>query len=1270
MKNKVTEHFDKDNTLMSVSHESEFSKEIKKIFKEYHPQKILETGTYLGMGTTRSIYDAIQEAEIKDVNFHTVEVNPEFYQQALANVFDYDQTGTVIVHNGLSVPRNLLPSKEEIETITIKAIEDEEIFVDHDEIDRVKKYYDETNFSIVEDDLIGKILKEFNYEPDFVLLDSAGHMGKIEFDYTISLIKKKCIIALDDVNHVKHYQSLKLIKSDERFEILHESDEKFGFVIVSFTPAENEVKIPNPAKAEFPQNTIAIGRVEHIGDIIACEPVARYLKKENPEAYLVWVVNEQYADIFEANPYIDEVYTVKCLTEWLYLRDSGIFKQTYDLHLPDRVCPSCLIKLPKENDSSGVKLSNYFNYGGLLQAFSLTAGLPPLTDAPQLYIPETIKIEIDNYNLPSEYVVMHCKSNESVKNWNDEKWIELAKKIQTEFGLDIVEIGLNSVLQKSDEIEFTNLCGQLTVNETAEVIRRAKVFIGIDSMGGHIANAAEVFGIILMGSYKNFRIYNPYSGKYGKGENCILLDSPTGNVKHITVENVLGEFEKALLTVSGSNKELEYHPKRKFEDKIKNFLAEKDFRYLTVYLPQYHPIPENDEWWGKGFTEWSNVAKAKPLFPGHYQPHVPSELGFYDLRLDEVRKEQAKLASEYAIEGFIYYQYWFNGKLLLEKPLEMLHANPTIDKKFCVAWANENWTKRWDGKEKEILQEQTYGGLKDAVNHFFYMLPFFNDNRYIRIEGKPVYLIYRPMQIPKVEEFIEIWNKLAKTAGLGGIYFIAMKSAFEQLPKNFWREKGFNNELVFQPGTGKINKLNVWKELNEFGADEHVNTQAIVVDYEKASNLMMHEITEKDDVFGVVIPSWDNTPRRAKVGAYILKNSTPEKFGKWLEYETERILNREKDKRLLIINAWNEWAEGNHLEPDFKWGRGYLRETYLQFARGHFKLARRFLLNGNFEKAREVLIRGFLHLSRIKAAIIHAVNSGVPEIETHLDKDFANFHFLAAVIFPEKAEFHIKKSLKHNPAFIPSVLLAYPAFLKANERQLLERMFFKFATLNFGKFEKSFGDFFKKTGAENESEYFYRQHLNVFDGQEETITFEKEDSQILEITVNSYGENYFSQIVNNYETAQKWLEAEKLVKKGLTDKAKELLLEILGTNDSIPEIFISLAELLKKDLPSEALILLQKALAIDPTNYSARKKITEVYFNLQDYRNAAVNIRKLLDEIPTDTELLRLMAEIQILAEQYDEAVKFLKIILHHEPGNEYAKQRMVEINQEKALLA
>jgi len=355
-------------------------------------------------------------------------------------------------------------------------------------------------------------------------------------------------------------------------------------------------------------------------------------------------------------------------------------------------------------------------------------------------------------------------------------------------------------------------------------------------------------------------------------------------------------------------------------------MTQSKIRPIAFYLPQYHPIPENDEWWGKGFTEWTNVTKAKPLFKGHEQPKLPGELGFYDLRVAEVREHQAALAREYGIEGFMYWHYWFAGKRILERPFQEVLKSGKPDFPFCLGWANETWSGIWHGMPDRILMEQTYPGLDDYESHFYAILPAFQDSRYIVVEGKPLFFVYRPFNIPDCSLFIETWRRLAEKNGLNGIYFIG----FSGTPDNEYSkllELGFDGVYSQRIGEAKrsIDKkfLNRLKRKLGYKSIQKEYTSKGVYTYEDMIKNFTKPNDAKSNMYPMLMPNWDNSPRSGR-NSMILKNSTPEVFRKHLNTVLEVVKEKPKEHRIIFIKSWNEWAEGNYLEPDINYGRKYL----------------------------------------------------------------------------------------------------------------------------------------------------------------------------------------------------------------------------------------------------------------------------------------------------------------------------------------------------------
>jgi lipopolysaccharide biosynthesis protein len=353
----------------------------------------------------------------------------------------------------------------------------------------------------------------------------------------------------------------------------------------------------------------------------------------------------------------------------------------------------------------------------------------------------------------------------------------------------------------------------------------------------------------------------------------------------------------------------------------------QSLRAIAFYLPQYHPIPENDEWWGRGFTEWRNVAQAKPSFPGHYQPHLPGDLGFYDLRLSEVREAQAELARHHGIHGFCYYHYWFNGREILERPFNEVLTSGKPDFPFCLCWANENWTRIWDGGEDQVLLQQHYGAEDDRA-HIRALMPAFADARYIRVGGRPLFLVYRTELLPDPRRTADIWREEVSKAGLGDLYLARVENFDGRVDP---RKIGFDGAVEFAPHGTHVGKIKFRGPIHRLLARVGVLPNAYVHSQVANYRAMMLGMLAKPDPaftrFRCVTPMWDNTARR-RTGAHIYVGSTPKLYETWLAELARRTIDKfPPEERIVFINAWNEWAEGCHLEPDLKWGHQYLDST-------------------------------------------------------------------------------------------------------------------------------------------------------------------------------------------------------------------------------------------------------------------------------------------------------------------------------------------------------
>jgi lipopolysaccharide biosynthesis protein len=364
------------------------------------------------------------------------------------------------------------------------------------------------------------------------------------------------------------------------------------------------------------------------------------------------------------------------------------------------------------------------------------------------------------------------------------------------------------------------------------------------------------------------------------------------------------------------------------ESLARNRRRAADLRVLAFYLPQYHPIRENDEWWGSGFTEWTNVATAPSRFNGHDQPHVPTELGYYDLRVPEVRAAQAELARAHGIDGFVYYHYWFNGHRLLERPFQEVLDSGQPDFPFALCWANENWTRVWDGGSTDLLLEQSYSESDDRT-HIQSLLEAFADPRCVRVDGRPLFLVYRVGLLPNPRRTAEIWREEATRAGIGDLYLLKVDSFPEEVGVNP-ASVGFDGAVGGIPDDRLLGTPLRWGKrwglTRRLGLTERFWGDNKVFPYQRAVDTALTDPDRGYDVHPCVVPGWDNSSRRRQGGARVLRDSTPERYAVWL---TE-MLRRESESngpQLVFINAWNEWAEGNHLEPDRRWGRAYLEAT-------------------------------------------------------------------------------------------------------------------------------------------------------------------------------------------------------------------------------------------------------------------------------------------------------------------------------------------------------
>lgn len=359
-------------------------------------------------------------------------------------------------------------------------------------------------------------------------------------------------------------------------------------------------------------------------------------------------------------------------------------------------------------------------------------------------------------------------------------------------------------------------------------------------------------------------------------------------------------------------------------------------KIIAFYLPQFHEIPENNAWWGDGFTEWVNVKSAKPLFPGHNQPRVPLNGNYYNLLDDSVKQWQVDLANQYGVYGFCFYHYWFGGKLLLEKPVEQFLRNKSLNIHYCICWANEHWTNAWSGKNTKVLIEQHYGTEKEWEEHFNYLLPFFQDSRYIQKDGKPLLVIYRPELIPCLNKMLDFWEEKAREHGFAGIDFAYQHAGFTVAANR--DESRFTYALEYHP-----NCAQVFRDVESFAGLKHIK-KAFITYVENSMGINLREVLKKkrlkhfsyDEIWDYILKmtprnekcvpgafvDWDNTPRKGARGM-VADGASPDKFEKYLTEQIQRAREIYK-KDMLFVFSWNEWAEGGYLEPDEKNGYAYL----------------------------------------------------------------------------------------------------------------------------------------------------------------------------------------------------------------------------------------------------------------------------------------------------------------------------------------------------------
>jgi hypothetical protein len=794
---------------------------------------------------------------------------------------------------------------------------------------------------------------------------------------------------------------------------------------------------------------VLVGLLEQISELVACEPVARYLKLGPQQTHLTWAVSSKYRELIDTNPFVDEVIALECLTDWIKLSRHSSYDQIVDLHVNYSVCPHCTIPLVKTTGNPFVTAYEWFDYGAILEAFCVGAGLPRLSAQPCLYLGREHREAVDALNLPQGYCVIHRTSSLAEKDWTSSGWGELSAYIQDVLKLAVVEVGAGETPSPlgSDTID---LVGRLGILEMAEAIRRARLFVGVECGPAQLANAVRTAGVVLSGELGIFRRYMPFTGFYASATPRVKivrnLVGPTRDLtleevreavryvatvnagENIAVETIIetgrrcidlqptapgsqdviasGFFDVGWYTAmypdvlagslhpiddfllngcenrrspgpdfdttwylekhpdiatSGMNPLLHYLRYGKFEGRARHAphshrdvsecasgaeahslwraaktlhawpvqsgsdrLEQMDAatavpRTFAFYLPQFHPIQENNWAHGAGYTEWHNVLKAKPQFRGHYQPKLPGELGFYDLRSPDILRQQWSLAREYGIDGFCFYYYYFKGKKLLFDPIRRF-IESGLDLPFFFLWANENWTKRWDGGDREVIVTQEHSKEDDL---FFIrdLISVFREERYVKIDGKPLLLIYKAHLFPDIKATTEIWRDEIKQHGFSDLYLVMVDdwSSTPDHPRKFGFDACYEIPSGIVPEQVTADNLEDLELPSDFAGR--------IVDYRKFAEFHLSRPFPHYKRFRTVMLPWDNTARYG-ANSMIHINGEGDAYKRWLLQALIDTYQRyPAEERIVFLHSWNEWCEGTYLEPDGRFGRRFLEQT-------------------------------------------------------------------------------------------------------------------------------------------------------------------------------------------------------------------------------------------------------------------------------------------------------------------------------------------------------